>query len=139
MLIAACSFKKKLPQGSVLGPLLYSLYTSPLSDIAGKHGLSFHFYADDTQPYITCESRNIKKRGPKNFLRQRNLAPYSQHNSDCTIPLKRQLVTIVFRINPREKGSAAPSALPLSPPKLNMELSRCTLEAICIYLHIHLE
>ena len=36
-------------QGSVLGPHLYSLYTSPLNDIAIRHHLSFHFNADDTQ------------------------------------------------------------------------------------------
>ena len=36
-----------VPQGSVLGPMLYSLCTSPLSGIAKQHNLNFHFHADE--------------------------------------------------------------------------------------------
>ena len=42
-------------QGSVLGPLQFSLYIQPIGNIVRKHGLRFHHYTDDLQIYVNFE------------------------------------------------------------------------------------
>ena len=49
-----------LPQGSVLGPILYLVYTSPLGAILRHHGIGFHMYTDDTQLYFSMKTTKME-------------------------------------------------------------------------------
>ena len=42
-----------VPQGSILGPLLFSLYVREIEDNASFHNISVHMYADDIQCYLS--------------------------------------------------------------------------------------
>ena len=76
-----------MPQGSVLGPILFSLYTTLLSKVIQNHpGISFRFYADDTQLYV--------------HLTHKNVASALDKLSRCLEDVKRWLSTNTLKLNP---------------------------------------
>ena len=44
------------PRGSVFDPLLFTLYTTPLSSMIFEHAIPHHLYADDNQLYVSFAS-----------------------------------------------------------------------------------
>ena len=50
-----------IPQRSVLGPLLFLLYTIPLSHLVEVNGIKHHFFADDTQLSISFKPENFNE------------------------------------------------------------------------------
>ena len=57
-LSSKADLKFGVPQRSVLGPLIFTLYTTPLSRMISGHGILHHLYVDNSQLYVSFASGN---------------------------------------------------------------------------------
>ena len=77
-----------VPQGSVLGPILFTLYTTPLGAIARKYQLNFHLYADDTQLYMAFKPNNAE-----------SLPLIISNIQNCVIDIKSWMTANMLQLN----------------------------------------
>ena len=47
-----------IPQGPVLGLMLFNVYCLPPTTLLRKYGVSYHVYADDIQVYVECDKND---------------------------------------------------------------------------------
>ena len=77
-----------VPQGSLLGPILFILYIKKLQEIARKYGLDVHFYADDSQLYISFHP-----------MRPTELHDITERINCCLSEIKAWMVSNFMKIN----------------------------------------
>ena len=74
-----------VPQGSVLGPILFTVYMQPAANIIRNYNLQYHQYADDTQIY---KALNIK-----------HLNLLTKTTEDCVSDLKSWMTQNKLQLN----------------------------------------
>lgn len=75
-----------VPQGSVLGPRLYCLFSKPIGQICDLHDMDYHCYADDSQIYIVVEPRQ-------------NWEDVSDRLTRCLSDIRKWMCTNLLKLN----------------------------------------
>jgi Reverse transcriptase (RNA-dependent DNA polymerase) len=94
-----------VPHGSVLGPLLFSIYTSPISSIAPTFSVSLHQSADDSQFYISLSPSNFPSQINRLEERLTALHAWCCQNSLSLNPGKSD--SVLFRTRQRSHSFSA--------------------------------
>ena len=89
-----------VPQGSVLGPILFILYTKPLTTLIRRHSISNQSFADDTQLHDSCRPDQIDTS--------------VQGMQDCISDVKTWMTSNKLKLNDDQTECSLPRTEPVS-------------------------
>ena len=136
----------------MLGPILFTIYTTPLADIIKHRNLSYHFYADDTQLYITFDPKSKSSLQDSTASIEKCAMDIKIWMSQKMLKLNDDKTEVLYITSPYFKKA-------FSTPNLNIDQSRITattsarnigeifddcvqlkehIKSVCRALHFHL-
>jgi hypothetical protein len=111
-----------VPQGSVLGPLIFSLFISPVANLISSFNTHFHQYTDDTQLYIGVSPGGIQ--------------PTKELINDCTSTLQNWFLQNGLCLNPDKSetliiGTGACLRTHFPEPDITVSVANCPIKVKC--------